>query len=239
MLEEASWKTKLEKYYKIVPDFNLEPKSTALVIIDMQYVNAHPDYGLGLILRENYPEVASYYHARLTDTVIPRQIKLIEFFRRKGLKIIYLTTGPLLPDGSDSLFLLSRTKENFRKSLLFPQGTFEHKILEEIKPQAGELVINKTSAGAFNSTAIDQTLRNIGIDGLVFTGVFTNVCVETTARDAADRGYKCVLSEDASAAQSQELHDATLRSFAMVFGQVNTSQGIIEYLQKRLAINSR
>jgi len=233
MSENASWKINLEKYHSIAPDFDLDPNSTALLIIDMQYLDAHYDYGLGLTLRTEYPEVASYYFKRLTEIVIPNHIRLLEFFRRNSLKIIYLTVGSVLPDGSDALFLSKFRKEAVGKSLLFPQGSFEHGILEEVRPQAGELVINKTSSGAFNSTAIDQTLRNMGIDGLVIAGVVTNVCVETTARDAADRGYKCILVDDACAAQSQDWHDSTLRTFSTVFGKVQTTNEIIEYLQNR------
>jgi biuret amidohydrolase len=74
----------------------------------------------------------------------------------------------------------------------------------------------------------------MGIDGLIIAGVVTNVCVETTARDAADRGYKCILVDDACAAQSQEFHDSTLRTFAMVFGKVRTTSEVIGILQDQL-----
>jgi biuret amidohydrolase len=110
-----------------------------------------PDYayGLGLTLQAEYPEVASYYFKRLKEIVIPNHIRLIKFFRHHKLKVIYLTVGPVLPDGSDELLLTKLRKKAVRKSLRFHQGTFEHGILEEIKPQAGELVINKTSSDAF------------------------------------------------------------------------------------------
>ena len=238
MSEEASWKRNLEKYHHIAPDFELDPKTTALMIIDMQYVDAHPDYGLGPVLRKEYPEVASYYFKRLSESVIPNLTRLIEFFRHNRLMIVYITVGPVLPDGSDETLLRRQRKESVRKALSFSQGTFEHTILQEIKPQVGELVINKTSVGAFNSTAIDQILRNMGVESLIITGVVTNACVETTARDAADRGYKCVLVDDALAAHSQEFHDSTLRNFSVIFGQVRTSKEILGYLQDRLAHNS-
>ena len=238
MSEEASWKRHLEKYHHIAPDFEIDPKTAALMIIDMQYVDAHPEYGLGTVLRKEYPEVASYYFNRLSESVIPNLISIIKFFRQNRLRIVYVTVGSILPDGSDETLLRRQRKESVRKALSFSQGTFEHTILEEIKPQAGELVINKTSVGAFNSTAIDQILRNMGVESLIITGVVTNACVETTARDAADRGYKCVLVDDALAAHSQEFHDSTLRNFSVIFGQVRTSKEILGYLQDRLAHNS-
>jgi nicotinamidase-related amidase len=239
MLKEIGWQRDLHKYPRLAPDFELEPKRTALLIIDMQYSDAHADYGLGLLLKDKYPEAASYYFQQLADVVIPNQSKLIDLFRRNSLKIIYITLGPMLSDASDFLFLKRERqqeieKETGRKSVLHHYGSFEHGILEEIKPQEGELVINKTSAGAFNSTAIDQTLRNMGVEGLVIIGVVTHACVESTARDAADRGYKCILVDDACTTFSQEYHDATLRTFAMHFGKVQTTEETIDYLQKRV-----
>jgi nicotinamidase-related amidase len=115
-----------------------------------------------------------------------------------------------------------------------PAGSFEHRILEDIKPMPGELVINKTSYGAFNSTSIDQTLRNMGIDFLVITGVATHACVETTARDAADRGYRCVMVDDATATFTKYLHDATLRAFATLFGRVANTEDVCTELRQKV-----
>ncbi len=94
--------------------------------------------------------------------------------------------------------------------------------------------MNKTSSGAFNSTSIERTLLNIGIDGLVITGVVTHACVETTARDAADRGFKCILVDDACATFSQDVHDATMKAFAIHYGRVATTDEVLAYIQRRL-----
>jgi nicotinamidase-related amidase len=236
MQKKPDWRKDLDKYPRVAPDFDLEPKRTALMIIDMQYSDAHPNYGLGLMLRGKYPEAASYYFKRLAEVVVPNQIKLVKFFRQNGLRIIYITVGPMLADASD--FPSLRRESWIGQGLVrYHYGTFEHGILDEIKPQDGELVINKVSASAFNSSAINQILRNMGIDGLVITGVGTNHCVETTARDAADRDYKCILLEDACATFIQEFHDATLRVFAQGFGQVQTTEEVISYLRKQMGIS--
>ncbi len=233
------WRERLKNYPKIAPDFELDVRQTALLPVDMQYCDAHPDYGLGLMLRDNYPEVYAYLFGRLRDVVVPNHIKLINFFRQNKLRIIYITLGPMLVDGSDYVPLKRERfdqieKTTGRKTVLFPPGSFERQILQEIKPLEGELVVNKTSGGAFNSTAIERTLLNMGINGLVITGVATNACVETTARDAADRGFKCILMDDACAGFSQEVHDATMESFAMLYGKVATTDEILAYLEQRL-----
>lgn len=67
---------------------------------------------------------------------------------------------------------------------------------KELEPQEGGTIIRKTAFGAFNSSTIDATLLSMGVDTLVITGVSTNCCVETTARDAADRGYACAIVDE-------------------------------------------
>ena len=234
------WREELKDYPRLAPDFELDPMRTALLPIDMQYCDAHPDYGLGLILRDNYPEVHTYYYTKLRDVVVPNHIKLINFFRQNKLRIIYITLGPMMADGSDYVPLKKQRfdqidKTSGHKTILFPPGSFERQILQEVKPVQGELVVNKISSGAFNSTAIERTLLNVGIDGLVITGVVTHACVETTARDAADRGFKCILVDDACATFGQEIHDATMKAFAIHYGRVATTDEVLAYLKQRLS----
>jgi len=115
---------------------------------------------------------------------------------------------------------------------LYHKGTFEHSILEELKPQPGELVINKVTRGAFNSTGLDLRLRNMEIDGLVIAGVVTNACVNVTALDAADRGFKTILVDDACGGLDQSSHDAVMKTFAGLFGKVWDTSEIIEYFSR-------
>ncbi|MEO1227194.1 MAG: isochorismatase family cysteine hydrolase, partial [Pseudomonadota bacterium] len=81
----------------------------------------------------------------------------------------------------------------------------------EVVPQGDELVVDKTSAGTFNSTPLDQILRNMGVDRLLVCGIVTEGCVELTARDAADRGYYVTLVEDACASSTRVAHDDALQ----------------------------
>jgi biuret amidohydrolase len=217
-------------------DFKVDPVSTGLLVIDMQKNGYYKDWGLGKIWQETMPEQADYWFSRLHNTVVPNIQNLLDFFRNKHLRIIYIRVGPFLPDGSDMLERRRVREENAKRLLgldhLFHLGSPELEIIDELKPQSGELVIDKNSASAFNSTNIDQLLRNMGIDSLVITGVATNACVETTARDAADRGYKSILVEDACATfHGQDVHDMTMRNFASLFGKVMSSLDAIKLLQ--------
>jgi len=199
----------------------------------MQNYSANPDSNRGRLARKLNPNLADAYYAHLRDTVIPNQLRLRKFWWQSGLRVIYLTAGALLPDGSD----LSARRLRRDAARIAAQGdtehmhpqTYDYQILDELRPRPGELVIPKNSIGAFNSSPIDQLLRNMGITGLVIVGVITEGCVETTARDAADRGYDCILVEDACASDlGRETHEAALLSFARMFGEVRTTREVLE-----------
>jgi nicotinamidase-related amidase len=205
------------------PEFELGPATTALVVVDMQYVDAHRDHALGISLKASHPQVWDYYFTRVEDVVIPNTQRLLEAFRAAGMRVIHLTVGPELPDGAD---LLPSRREGATAAIasqLFPKGSFEHQILPEVAPAEGELVINKTSRGAFNSTGFEHALRNMGIRTLVMAGVTTCSCVETTARDAYDRAFNVVLVDDATADLDQASHDATMKQFFVRWGRVWTT----------------
>jgi nicotinamidase-related amidase len=88
-------------------------------------------------------------------------------------------------------------------------------------------VLNKPSSDAFTSTALDFTLRSWGVKHVVFIGEATNVCVYTSAVQAADLGYDCAVVEDATAAWSEELYLASLQNFALLFGRVVSTDEVI------------
>jgi len=230
METNTTWQRGINKLPQIAPKFELDPQKTALMIVDMQYLDAHPDHGIGLYLKEKYPKVHSYYFNRLAQIVVPNHIKLIAFFRKKRLRIIYLKLGSMLPDSSD-LTPLRKQRESGLKILPWV-GSFEYNILEELKPQEGELAMHKTGSSGFNSSPIDQALRNMGIECLVITGVVTFACVQLTAMDAADRGYKTVIIEDAVAGYDHEHHDAALRIFASIYGRVASADEVFAELNR-------
>ena len=93
-------------------------------------------------------------------------------------------------------------------------------------PLPGEAVVNKTTMSAFHSSGFERLVQAMGRTQLCFTGVSTNSCVEGTARDAADRGFQCVIVEDGCGAASADLHDATCRNFARLLGRVATAREV-------------
>src|SRR6516164_1748432 len=239
----SGWREKLAAWRLAVPDFAVVPADCALVIVDMQYMDAHPDYGLGKVFTSVDPARARYYFTRLRETVVPNIQRLLEVFRADHLRVVYLTLGPVLADGSDLSPTFRRRYRLEEQSLGFrvtyPLGTPGHRILDEIAPRPEELVINKTANSAFNASDIDRVLRNLEVRTLIVAGVGTDVCVETTARDAVDRGYNCIIVEDACATLDEASHNAALLAFAKWFGKVATTDELIAQLRGDAASRAR
>ena len=222
------WRERLREWPLPLPQFSLELARSALLIVDMQYGSVDPDVGVGPYLKEHHPAIAQYYYGRVQRMAIPNIKRLLTVFRRAGRPVIYLTIGFALPDRSDGLGLLRQIDDDLKTRMaggpLVRVGSRANSVVDEIAPREGELVINKTSMGAFNSTALDQVLRNLGVTTLIVTGVSTECCVATTARDAGDRGYHVLLVEDAGTAVTPYLQESSLVAFAAMFGRVETTE---------------
>jgi len=216
---------------ELVSDFQVDIQKTVLLIIDMQNFSVKPNYGWGPILKEKYSSSASYYFSRLENKVIPNIKKLISFFRNKDLDIIFFTVGSNYKDGSDFLKSRIEAKRNNEIPGICFQGTEEHKIIDELKPNKDEIILNKVSKSAFTSTGINSILRNLGLNTLVITGVHTSSCVDLTARDATELGYKVIIVNDATATFSKKLQKATIYTFRKFFGKVQSTKEIINNLK--------
>ncbi len=207
--------------------FRLEAASTVLIVVDLQYASASRTEGLGKkMTREGTEHITKWRLDRIEQVVLPNVKQLLAFFREGKMRILYLTWGSLMADYSDAPPHL----KSFFQSTNNRQGTREHEILDEIKPMPGEYVLNKTTIGAFNSTGIDGLLRTWQANYLLFAGVSTNMCVDGTARDAADRGYRCLLVEDALGAGKEEYHRAALINWQRLYGRVDSTEAVIAEL---------
>lgn len=159
-----------------------EPKfdadKTALLIIDMQNMCAHPDGWMGrLCTDQGKPGYLQERFDFMTE-ITPNLRKLLGFCRDKGVEVFHVRIAFLTRTARDGKRgLLNRLQET-------PLIPFDFEIVEGIKPLADEIVIDKTSVSTFNSTAIDQILRNMGKDRVWTAGCVTEGCVELTTRDA-------------------------------------------------------
>lgn len=215
----------LLKLIKPLPEVRLKRKNSALLVVDMQYLDAHKDYGIFLNARKKgVREAMNYYRGRL-ELIVPNIARLQKAFRRKRMEVIQTKIASLTLDGRD------RSRGHRDKGIFAPKGSKDAEILKELRPLENEIVLPKTASGVFNSTAIDQILRNLGVENLVITGVVTNNCVENAVRDACDRGYAVILVEDGCAAVSEELHLAAIRAMRDHFAKIKTTAEVIRMLQ--------
>lgn len=215
----------IDRYSQTV---SLKPESTALVVVDMQNATGNRHLGLGKLLAEaDQGDSAEYRFNRIETLLVPTIKRLADHFRAIGSRVVYITYGANLPDCSDvphHLAAIVRATNNI-------EGQKEHEIVAELAPQPGELVLNKTTMGAFRSTSIDTHLRAMGIETVVVVGVSTNNCVAMTAMEACDSQYGVVLVSDGTGTDSEEMQDATLNMLRRLWSRVMTADEVISELR--------
>jgi nicotinamidase-related amidase len=203
----------------------VDPSKAALVIVDMQNATGSRQGALARKLQAEGSRVGDYRFDRIERLVLPHTLRLREHFHGLQRPVLHVTIGAALPDASDAPVHMRKLFVEFNNHL----GSREHEIVDELKPLSGEHVLRKTTIGAFASTNIDSLLRALGAEQLWMCGVSTNMCVETTAREAADRGYLVTLVEDACGTTHEDLHQVTMRNFQRLFGRVrSTGQSLQE-----------
>ena len=201
----------------------------ALLIIDMQRDFLEPG-GFGAALGNDV--------SKLQAAVGPCRAVLAAA-RDRGLLVIHTREGHR-PDLTDAPRLkVERGDPALRIGAPGPMGRIlvrgepGHDIIAALYPAAGEPVIDKPGKGAFYQTDLDLMLRNRGIETLLVCGVTTEVCVNTTVREANDRGFRCIVISDCCASYFQEFHSAGLamiKAQGGIFGWVASSASLLSKL---------
>ena len=199
----------------------LDLNRTALIIVDMQNTFCKKGGGFDLGGRDISLIPATYGPIKaIADTA-----------RAKKIKVVYIVHR-LTPDarevGPFSRFKspAARRPENRDSSIL--EGTWGTEIIDELKPAADEMVIVKRRFSAFVGTELDMMLRTFDIRYLVFTGVATNICVESSLRDASQLQYMPIMVSDGVAASPPDRQESTLANVREIFGWVTTSEHVVE-----------
>ena len=186
--------------------FNFDPNTTALIVIDMQRDFIEPG-GFGETLGND---------VSLLQAIVPTTAKLLALCRVQGLLVVHTREchKPDLSDLPDAK--RDRGKPNLRIGDLGPMGRIlvagedGADIVPQVYPIADELVIDKPGKGAFYATDLADHLVQRGMKTLIFAGVTTEVCVQTTMREANDRGFDSLLIEDATESYFPAFKAATL-----------------------------
>jgi nicotinamidase-related amidase len=202
--------------------FALEPQQAALLIIDMQRDFLEPG-GFGESLGNDV--------GQLRRTIEPTR-HLLEVARAAGLAVIHTREGhrPILPTSRRPRRRAATRRS--RSAICPPMGRLlvrgepGHDIIPELYPIAGEPVIDKPGKGAFYATDLDTILKHRGIKQLIVCGVTTEVCVNTTVREANDRGFDCLVLEDCCGSYFPEFQEMGLKMIKAqggIFGWVGPS----------------
>jgi biuret amidohydrolase len=210
--------------------FEFEPNHAALLIIDMQCDFLEPG-GFGETLGNDV--------SRLRSAIEPNR-RLLAEWRSAGLLVLHTREGHR-PDLSD-LPLAKKVRGHGKITIgdsgpmgrILVRGEPGHDIIPELYPLAEEPVIDKPGKGAFFATDLHAILQNRGIKKLIVTGVTTEVCVNTTVREANDRGYDCLVLSDCVASYFPEFQQAGLNMIKAqggIFGWVSDSAKILAALK--------
>jgi len=207
---------------------SIEKHKTALLVIDLQYLDAAPGYGVFADAEKSGvpKEAQEYYFKRLEHVVLPNVRKLQDSFRDRGLEVIHTRIMSMTKDGRE------RSPGHKRLHLHAAPGSKESEFLEQVAPRGDEIIINKTASGVFNASNVEYILRNMGITGLFVCGVYTNECVSTTVRDACDRGFYTTLINDGCATVTPELHNATLETIRDRYARAMTTDEAVKEIQE-------
>ncbi len=223
----------------LLPPITIDLARTALVVIDMQYHDAHADHGVVAALEKIHPGSTAYNVERLA-TVVPAIRRVLDHARATDLQVIHVVVGSDYQDLRDfnkrMRHWIFDLQERSGMADFYWTKSPTYQILEELTPAEGETVFRKRSFGAFNSTNFENLLREMDIETMLVTGCVTNYCVETTVRDAADRGFAVAMIDEAIAGFSQEAHDATMASlrggFAAVIPTVDAATEMLNEILK-------
>lgn len=187
-----------------MPDISLDPKTTALVVIDLQR---------GIAGAQTVPHAAA--------DVVARSAQLAGAFRAAGALVV-LVHVDLGPDGA---LFPKGIADVPRPAMQIPPNFAE--IVPEMGPKERDVVVKKHQPSAFFGTDLEVQLRRRGIQTIVLCGIATNIGVESTARTGYEHGFNLVFASDAMAGRDAELHDMAVRKYFPTIGRVRTTAELL------------
>ncbi|WP_336954039.1 MULTISPECIES: pyrimidine utilization protein B [unclassified Acinetobacter] len=218
------------KILKAEPEsIQLAPEQTALIVIDMQ--NAYTSIG-------GYLDLAGF-DVSTTQPVVANIKKSIDAAHIAGIQVIYFQNGwdeqyveaggIGSPNFHKSNALKTMRKNPDLQGKLLAKGGWDFALIDELKPQPQDIVIEKSRYSGFFNTALDSSLRTRGIRNLVFVGIATNVCVESTLRDGFFLEYFGIALKDACyQAGPQSAQEAALYNIKTFFGWVSDTESFVQ-----------
>lgn len=199
-------------------------RKIALLVVDMQRYYLQPDSDFHRYCEARRPGCMAYISRRSHSVVIPNIARLLEAFRSTGAPVIFLKLCSRDAERRDLHRFFHETwsaarPHGFRNVYPLHDQAMAG-VVDALAPveRAGEAVVEKRTFSGFTESALHDRLQDLGITTLVVSGLATSQCVETTARDASERGYEIVHIEDAQADYDEQMHYASLYASQAVCG---------------------
>lgn len=192
------------------------PDRTALLVIDMQNGFCHPKgsfASLGL-------DIA------MCNAAIPSCAHLVQSAHEARVPVIF-TRYVYRPDYRDGGVLVQEILPALADSKSLAAGSWDAELVDELVPTADDFVVEKNRYSAFYGTGLEPILTSLGVRSLVLCGVTTNMCVETTARDASQRDYRVFVVSDATGELDRARHDMSLATVGFGFGAVVPAEAVV------------
>jgi ureidoacrylate peracid hydrolase len=201
---------------------DLNPAKTALVVVDMQNGFMVPELG--------------HAPCKTAHEIVPNINRLAEAVRATGGTVIWIQTAytdETLTSWS-TLYGMMLPKGRERRKFSLSRANKGYEIFPDLKIEKTDLIVEKDRYSAFiqGSSNIEEILRGRGLDTVLITGTVTNVCCESTARDAMMRNFKTVMITDGNAANTDEDHNAALNNFYLTFGDIMSTDFAIDCLRR-------
>ncbi len=201
---------------------NLDPRKTALLVVDMQNAFMLPGVAHSL--------------CAMAREIVPNINRLAQAVRETGGAVVWIKTTytpQTLKDWS-TYYDLRGPEQNAKRAEALAAGSKGHELWAELDARPGDLTVEKQRFSAFiqGSSNLADILRERGIDTVVVTGTITGVCCESTARDAMMCNFKTIMVTDGNAAMTDEDHNAALGNFYLTFGDVMSTDKVIECLRR-------
>ncbi len=212
----------------------IDPDRTALVVVDMQPGLTSPKVGMGKAYSQLLKISTDYFDNRVQNVAIPNIGRLLDFFRRQDMMVVYIVTWSETDDLSDMPDYQKRAIRRWEAvygEQLYRKWTEGSNVWEQIAPREHELVLPKRTASAFASSMLPFCLQNAGIKTVVLTGCNTNGCVFETAVVGRNVGYEFILVSDATACFAPVLQNQAEVWMARHFALVRTTEETITLLK--------
>ena len=197
----------------------------ALIVVDMQ--NDFLKAG-GFIARR--PEFRQFVKSKqpLVDRAIPNVMRLIQAARTSTIPVVFIREA-FREDYADACFPYWRVPQCVKEKFVV-EGTWGSQIIEELRPQPGDMVVTKKGYGGFTNTPLNTYLRNLDVRTCIVTGVDTSICVDTTVRQGTDLNYYMVVVSDATADSKKE-HEAALSTLGNFFADVMMTDELLRMIR--------